>query len=221
MLGNPCSFRVAATWLTLATGLTVVVGCAPAPSTTETSRAKSTAAEPATQPASASEAACCCDPAEDSTTAQKPPVAPPVQLKVVKFDQWQAAVKAQRGKVVVVDVWASNCGPCRKEFPHLVELSRRYARDGVAFMSVSVDPVDNKASALAFLQKHNPPFTNYLLDEDHHLWQDKWDVNGLPAVLVFDQRGEQVRKIDNDDPGKPFTTADVETVLKELARPGR
>jgi thiol-disulfide isomerase/thioredoxin len=185
-------------------------GCAPAPSTADARTAKTTATPASTPTPSTPDSAACCDVSDDGTPA------PAVELKVVTFDQWQGAVEAQRGKVVVVGVWGAFCLPCRKEFPHLVELNRRYARDGVVCMSVSVDPVEGRGSALAFLKTQGAGFANYWLNADHHLWQDKWDVNGLPAALVFDRDGRQVRKFDNDDVSKPFAYSNVEKLVKQL-----
>jgi len=145
--------------------------------------------------------------------------APPVsgiELKIVKYPELIAAVKAQRGKVVVVDVWANTCLPCKREFPNLVKLYQEYAMGGLACMSVTVDPPENREAALKFLKNKGAGFANYLLDEDAALWQEKWNVKGVPVVFVFDRAGKRAAKFDNDDPKKQFTYADVRSLAVKL-----
>ncbi len=143
-----------------------------------------------------------------------------IELKAVKYDELTAAIREQSGKVVVVDIWASWCVPCKKEFPHLVELHSRYAKDGLVCMSVSVDEAgDQHASALKFLQKVNAAFANYRIDEPKKVYQDKWDFNGVPAVFVFDRQGKRAGKFTNDDPDKPFNYAkDVTPLVEKLLK---
>ncbi len=144
-----------------------------------------------------------------------------VELQVVKYSELIAAIKQLRGKVVVVDVWADFCIPCKEEFPNLVRMHRHYAANGLACVSVTVDPLKSKDAALAFLKAKGATFANYLLDEAPSVWQEKWNLNGVPAVFVFGRDGKLARKFDSDDPDHPFTYADVEKLVRELlaARP--
>jgi thiol-disulfide isomerase/thioredoxin len=170
-----------------------------------------------------------CDRPTDSAppagdTPQKQQAAPvpetKIDLKAVKYDELTEAIHEQLGKVVVVDIWASWCGPCKKEFPHLVELHQKYAKDGLVAMSVSVDdegaPHD---AALKFLQKVKATFRNYRIDEPKSVYQEKWDFNGVPAVFVFDRQGRRAGKFTNDDPDKPFTySKDVVPLVEKLLK---
>ena len=112
---------------------------------------------------------------------------------------------------MVVDFWATWCVPCKKEFPHLVELHRAHAKDGVACLSVSVDDKDRHAAALKFLQGQHADFANFLLDEDQDAWQTRWKIKGVPVVYVYDREGQRVKKFDNDvmTPKTLSTYADV------------
>ena len=112
-----------------------------------------------------------------------------VELKSVKYDELTAALRDLRGKVVVLDVWASWCVPCKKEFPHLVELHQKYVKDGLACVSVSVDEPDGTEAALKFLEKQNATFANYRIEEPDSVWQPRWRFKGVPAVFVFDRQG--------------------------------
>jgi hypothetical protein len=103
-----------------------------------------------------------------------------------------------------------------EEFPKLVDLHEKYAKDGVVCMSVSVDEPDQKALVQDFLTRNQAYFANYLIDDKSDAWWDKWNIKGIPIVLVFDVDGKLARKFDRDDPDNQFTYADVEKLVVEL-----
>jgi thiol-disulfide isomerase/thioredoxin len=137
--------------------------------------------------------------------------APEVRIEVVKYGQLAEAVRAQKGKVVVVDVWATYCIPCKKEFPNLVRLHESDAGKGLVCISVSVDPVAKKEQALKFLTTQKATFTNFLLDEDSDLWTKRWGISSIPAIFVFDREGRRAAKFTDN-----VSYADVEPVVKGL-----
>lgn len=140
-----------------------------------------------------------------------------VELKSVKLKELIAAIKSQKGKVVVLDVWAEFCLPCKQEFPNLVRLHEKHAKDGVVCMSLTVDELKDREAALKFLRKQRATFANLIIDEEAHVWQDHFDLKGVPAVFVFDRTGKQHR-FDNDDPDRQFTYTDVEKLLAKLLK---
>ncbi len=144
-----------------------------------------------------------------------PPASSGVELKIVKYAGLVEAVKAQRGKVVVVDVWADWCPNCKIAFPHLVELHRKHASEGLVCVSVTLDTPDKQNVALDFLQKKNATFPNYLLDEPQGVWQSRWDIVGPPLIFVFDRQGRRAGKF-NDDGNHPYTHEDIEKLVLQL-----
>jgi thiol-disulfide isomerase/thioredoxin len=140
-----------------------------------------------------------------------------ITLDVLPLDRLVAQIEGQRGKIVVVDTWATWCVPCKKEFPSLVRLHEKHAKDGVVCMSVSVDKVTKQPEAKEFLQLVGAHFVNYLTELTP--WFDKWSIKAIPAVLVFDREGKLARKFDYDPPANQFTYADVEKKVEELLRP--
>jgi thiol-disulfide isomerase/thioredoxin len=142
---------------------------------------------------------------EEVKTSSERPAETKISLQTIKYEQLTAAIRALRGKVVVVDIWASWCGPCKEEFPHLVELHEKYAKDGFVAISVSIDQPEQTAAALKFLKKVKATFTNYRLDEEFAVWQEKWDISAVPAVFVFDRNGKRAGKFTKDDPANQFT----------------
>jgi thiol-disulfide isomerase/thioredoxin len=157
------------------------------------------------------------DPKEQSAPKANQPsgAAQPVKLQVVSLPEWETVLAAHRGKIVVVDNWATWCPPCRAEFPEMVKLHHDYAGKAIVCMSVSLDQPADQAKALAFLQEKGAAFPNFLID-DLEAWADKWNIKGIPVVLVFDRSGKLLRKFDRDDPDKQFTYADVEKYVAEL-----
>ena len=89
--------------------------------------------------------------------------------------------------------------PCKKEFPHLVEMQRKYGKDGMVALSVSVDdPKDKDAvdQALQFLRRQNAEFTNLVLDESDEVWSEKLGSNLTPFIFVFDRDGRIAGKFE-------------------------
>lgn len=118
-----------------------------------------------------------------------------VTLKVVKYDAFKEEVLKNRGKVVLVDLWADFCLPCKKAFPHTVELHRKFESKGLAVISVALDsladePAEVKANVLKFLKKQNATFTNVLLDETDEFWQKKFRMSGPPCMYIFSRQGK-------------------------------
>jgi len=138
-----------------------------------------------------------------------------VKLEVLKFANLEEAIQAQKGKIVVVDVWATDCIPCRKEFPHLVELHQKHAKDGVVCLSVSTDKAKAHGAALEFLKEKGATFTNYRID-DAGVLRDKWNFSGNPAVRVYDRTGKVAHQYADDTlPESPASTYDEVNKLVE------
>ncbi|MBX9679916.1 MAG: TlpA family protein disulfide reductase [Gemmataceae bacterium] len=111
-----------------------------------------------------------------------------VTLEVVKYEALGKEVLKHRGKVVMIDIWGVNCVPCIAKFPHVVELQRKYAKDGLVILTVTLDAVEDQEDALKRLIQKKVPLTNFLL-EDAATAQQKLRVEGVPAVYLFDRQG--------------------------------
>lgn len=140
-----------------------------------------------------------------------------VELHEVTLAKLNETIKAQKGKVVVVDVWATFCEPCKKEFPHFVELYKKHSPQDLACISVSVDDPDAKARALEFLKKQEATTTNFLTEYD--ALQKDWIFSGVPVVRVYAPSGAVAQQFANDNPDKEaFTYTDVEKVVQKLLK---
>ena len=128
--------------------------------------------------------------------------APPVAVKVVRYDGLSDLVKQNKGKVVVVDFWADYCVPCKREFPRLVALHEKHGKAGLLAVSVSLDEIAEdgvKEKVVKFLEQQKATMTNLILDEKPEVWQAKLKIDGPPLVMVFNRKGElEQRFVDKD-----------------------
>lgn len=92
---------------------------------------------------------------------------------------------ALEGHPVVVNVWASWCGPCRAEFPHFQSVSAERG-DEMAFLGV--DAQDSDAAAETFLEDYPLPYPS-ITDPDREIWNEL-GLRGLPGTAFYDSRGE-------------------------------
>jgi len=125
----------------------------------------------------------------------EPPGGGAVELKDVKYNGLVEAVKAQRGKVVVVDVWATSCPPCVRNYPHVLQMQQEHRSEGLVCISVSVDLPKAKPAALDFLKKKNSAITNFWLDELPIVWGKNWGVNGPPVMFCLRSRRTPSRQV--------------------------
>jgi cytochrome c biogenesis protein CcmG/thiol:disulfide interchange protein DsbE len=101
-------------------------------------------------------------------------------------DAYKARLAALRGHPVVVNQWASWCGPCRAEFPHFQRLSVSLGKR-VAFMGV--DFQDNDGDAAAFLKRYPIPYPSFK-DGDGKVSQVFNGVGPLPKTVFYDAGGK-------------------------------
>jgi len=99
-----------------------------------------------------------------------------------------------RGKVVLIDFWASWCGPCRRENPHVVREYAKYHSKGFEIFSVSLDKTkQNWTDAIA---KDNLSWPNHVSDLKG--WGSEaakiYGVNSIPATFLIDQEGNIIAK---------------------------
>jgi peroxiredoxin len=94
-------------------------------------------------------------------------------------------LQEQRGKVVLVNFWATWCGPCRKEIPHLNRIADKYKSSGLVLMGVNVDDDVRNASDVATKLKVSFPV---LLDTDKRV-SKLYDLNSMPSTMVIDRSG--------------------------------
>lgn len=126
-----------------------------------------------------------------------PAVAEDVKLEPVSLEGLEKAVAAHKGKIVVIDVWANFCVPCKEKFPHMVMLANKHAKDGVVFISLTVDEKEDEAKALEFLKKNKATFQNFILedkDRNEKAGDARLYHSAPPIVHVYGRDGKKVKE---------------------------
>ncbi len=118
-------------------------------------------------------------------------------LKPVGEATYPKMVAASKGKVVLVNFWATYCVPCRKEMPALVAMQQRLAAKGFLLVTVSADEPEQEKDAAAFLDKMKAPAPVYIKrakDDDKFInsLDPKWS-GALPASFLYDRQGRKVK----------------------------
>jgi len=90
-----------------------------------------------------------------------------------------------RGKVVVVDFWASWCAPCREELPVLDRLQRRYEDHGLVVVGVNIDREESNMTS--FLRR--TPVSFRVVHDSGHRVADRYQPPRMPSSYVIDKRG--------------------------------
>lgn len=106
-----------------------------------------------------------------------------------------------KGKIVLVDVWSTWCGPCRGEIPHLKKLEQEMHGTDVVFLGVSVDEAKDKQKWLDFIKKEELAGVQLLARGWSKITKD-YKINGIPRFMVFNRKGNVVT-IDAPRPSDP------------------
>lgn len=141
------------------------------------------------------------------------------RLRPVDEVSYRALLKQHAGKVILVDFWATWCEPCRTEMPALVRLGRRYAPEGLKFLTVSIDEPAQLAAAEKFLRSQGAPRPAYYKtagkDEAFINSVDPAWSGALPALFLYSREGKLVKSYVGETEAET-----VEAAIRELlARP--
>ena len=147
----------------------------------------------------------------------------PVRITLQSADKaaYDKVLRRHQGQVVLVDFWATWCVPCRKAFPHTVELHQKYGPAGLAVVSVSMDDEDAAADALKFLEEQQAHFTNLRSQQGAEAEAvEDFDIDGgaIPHLKLYDRSGKLHKKFVSGDDTNTFTPADVEAAVRELLK---
>jgi thiol-disulfide isomerase/thioredoxin len=120
----------------------------------------------------------------------------PVNLETISEDGIKELLQNKSDKLRLINVWATWCGPCIKEFPSFIEMNRMYRGRDFEFISISADNPENKEKALKFLKKQQASGTNYIFNiEDKYKLIETIDPNwqgALPYTILVEPGGKIV-----------------------------
>jgi len=120
------------------------------------------------------------------------------------------SVDNYKGQVLIMDFWATWCGPCKMEIPHLIELQKKYGDQGLTVIGITLDENPDKDV---------PPYAaevgmNYVNVRGNDQLNSKYGVFALPTLIIYDRDGNQVMK----RPGY-IEQAELEEIIKPLLTP--
>lgn len=142
--------------------------------------------------------------------------APKVHVTPADVPALKQAIAARRGQVVVVNFWATWCGPCVAEMPALAALSRKYTGRGLAVIGVSMDtpsllhsrvePLMTQKGVTYPVYLARTPDPEMLIRAFGGGWQ-----GDLPQTFIYDRQGRLVKTL-----GQPHTLPELEALVRPL-----
>ncbi len=123
--------------------------------------------------------------------AKEPPKA---ELTLKDAGGQKVSLRDYRGKIVVLNFWATWCGPCNDEMPMIVEIEREYRNRGVAFVAASLDDSKTKSRIPAFLSKYQVEFPVWYGATGDDLARLGLG-EAVPATVFIDQEGHITARV--------------------------
>lgn len=112
-----------------------------------------------------------------------------------------------KGKVVVIDFWATWCGPCRVEIPGYIELQKKYGKDGLVVIGISIDSVAAKV-VKKFAEKNGMNYTVLMANDT--IVADFGDFTSIPTTFLINREGRIVHQKSGT-----WSHADYEALVKK------
>ncbi len=123
--------------------------------------------------------------------------AAPTKLAPVDEAAYAKTVAGLKGKVVLVNFWATWCEPCREEMPALAKMAAALGPKGLQLVTVSADEPEDEKQAVAFLAKAGiaaPAYLKAVKNDEKFIngIDAKWS-GALPALVLYDKTGKKVK----------------------------
>ena len=105
---------------------------------------------------------------------------------ITTFDGQDISLDSLRGQIIVLNFWASWCGPCEYEAPDLQRVHERYKDQGVVIVGVTYTDTDSKS--LAFMEEYGLTYPNGP-DRGNRI-SDRYNIQGVPETFIIDREGK-------------------------------
>ena len=129
-------------------------------------------------------------------------MAKPVTLQTVSLEELKKLRSNPTGKTLMINFWATWCGPCQTEYPELLTTYLWYRSRDFEFVSVALNTPDEKASVQKFLDEHHSAIRNLIIDtEDVYAVQAAFDAkweSGVPFTLVLAPDGREIYRVEGE-----------------------
>ncbi|MBL8150668.1 MAG: TlpA family protein disulfide reductase [Blastocatellia bacterium] len=107
-------------------------------------------------------------------------------FSMTAFDRKRLQLSDYRGKVVMINFWATWCGPCQQEIPSLIAIQEKYKQEGVEVLGISVDSADRVADVEAFISRYE---INYRVALDNGQVFTTYQGSAIPLTIFVDRQG--------------------------------
>jgi thiol-disulfide isomerase/thioredoxin len=141
--------------------------------------------------------------------------APASKFTLIDLDGHKVSLDSLKGKTVVVDFWATWCGPCKASFPAMQKLVDRYKDDksvAILFVDTWETADDKKKNATDFIQKS--PYTFHVLLDNDSKVVSSYEVSGIPTKFVIDPGGVTRFKAVGFNGSTDGTVAELDAMIK-------
>ena len=129
--------------------------------------------------------------------------APPVAAKSVRkltlrdLDGNKARISDYQGRIVVLNFWATWCGPCKEEIPRFEQMAHQYSDQHVVFVLTSIDEQKKWPAVRDYISRQKITLPVWV-GGSSDLIEQLSGINVVPATLVIDEKGEIVRAINGE-----------------------
>jgi thiol-disulfide isomerase/thioredoxin len=148
------------------------------------------------------------------------PEGEPIAFTGKLLDGEYIALDDYRGKVVLVNVWATWCKPCKKELPELARLHREYEARGFLVLGVNVDSDALDGAVRAMVHNYDLPYP--IVRDTGMASSPAFKVDGYPTSVLLDREGRRVwRRLGEIRPEDPELVQAIESQLAKPQTPDR
>ena len=139
------------------------------------------------------------------------------EIRAVTLDEIseERTLADYRGEVVLLNVWATWCGPCEAEMPSMERLHRSYADSGLRIVAVSIDEPGSEETIRAFVAKYDLTFD--ILHDPAKVITRAYRTTGVPETFVIGRDGVIRRKTYVQDWNSPANRALISQLVRERA----
>ncbi|MES2178444.1 MAG: TlpA disulfide reductase family protein [Gemmatimonadota bacterium] len=119
--------------------------------------------------------------------------APQIDAVTLTTPKRQKTLDDYKGSVLLVNVWATWCGPCREEMPSLEKLHREFGGRGLKIVAISVDDPGSEAKILEFTKSLGLTFE--ILHDPEMKTKQNYDITGYPETFIIGREGTIRKKV--------------------------